>query len=162
MSSPEHLFGTVPHNHTQYSSASTGVPYLWEEYVNKPGVHAFTKLNDDTPLVPSTQTFEVRKKGLSPFAPYSSSGFGGSALGTDSFGFGYLSVGAVPNLQVPFRVPDGVLYNRLEVIEHASGRSGLLSAFSDDEVSMVFSPPVVSLSVSFSGDSGVLANPSVT
>jgi hypothetical protein len=160
MSSPEHLFGAVPHNHTQYSSASTGVPYLWNEYVNNPNVHAFTKLNDGTPLVPSTQTFEVRKKGLVPFSPFSSSGFGGSALGTESFGFG--AVGAVPSFSRSFRVPEGVLYNRLEVVERASGKTGLLSAFSDDEVSMVFSPPVVSLSVSFSGDSGVLTNPSVT
>jgi hypothetical protein len=162
MSSPEHLFGTVPHNHTQYSSASTGVPYLWEEYVNNPSVHAFTKLNDDTPLVPSTQTFEVRRRGLAPFAPYSSSGFGGSAFGSEGFGYGGPGVGVVPSFTRPFEVPSGVLYNRLEVLERASGEPDLLSAFSDDEVSMVFTPPVVSLSVSFSGDSGVLANPSVT
>jgi hypothetical protein len=126
MCSPEHLFGQVPHNHTQYSSASTGVPYLWNEYVNNPDVHAFTKLYEGTPLVPSTQTFEVRKSGIPPF-----------------------------------QVPQGVLYNRLEVVERSSGENGLLSAFSDDQVSMVFSPPVVSLSVNFSGESGVLLNPEV-
>lgn len=158
MSSPEHLFGTVPHNHTQYSSASTGVPYLWEEYVNNPNVHAFTKLYEGTPLVPSTQTFEVRRRGIAPFAPFSSSGFGGSALGTEGFGYGGPGVGVVPSLVRPFEVPSGVLYNRLEVIERASGEPDLLSAFSDDEVSMVFTPPVVSFSVSFSGDSGMLAD----
>jgi len=136
MSSPEHLFGTVPHNHTQYSSASTGVPYLWEEYVNNPNVHAFTKLYEGTPLVPSTQTFEVRRRAIAPYPPYSYSGFG----------------------ERPFDVPSGVLYNRLEVIERASGEPDLLSAFSDDEMSMVFTPPVVSFSVSFSGDSGILAD----
>lgn len=156
MSSPEHLFGSVVHNHTQYSSASTGVPYLWNEYVTNPNVHAFTKLNEGTPLVPATQTFEIRKKGVSPFAPYSSSGFGGSSLGTDGFGYG--TVGAIPSLDRPFNIPSGVLYNRLEVVERSSGAPDLLSAFSDDEVSMVFSPPVISLAVSFSGDSGVLAD----
>jgi hypothetical protein len=156
MSSPEHLFGQVPHNHTQYSSASTGVPYLWESYANNPNSHAFTQLNEGTPLVPSTQTFEVRKKSIPPFAPYSASGFGGSALGTDGFGYG--TVGAVPSLRVSFQVPPGVLYNRLEVIEHASGKYNLLTAFSDDVVSMVFNPPVVSLSISLSGDSGILAD----
>lgn len=159
MSSPEHLFGTVAHNHTQYSSASTGVPYLWEEYVNNPNVHAFTKLNEGTPLVPSTQTYDVRKKTIPPFPPYSATGFGGAALGTDGFGFG--SVGVVPSFARGFNVPPGVLYNRLEVIERTSGEPNLLSAFSDDEVSMVFSPPVVSLAVSFSGDSGLMANPTV-
>jgi hypothetical protein len=156
MSSPEHLFGKVAHNHTQYSSASTGVPYLWEEYANNPSVHAFTQLNDGTPLVPSTQTYDVRKKKIPPFPPYSATGFGGSALGVDGFGFGPL--GNVPSLRVRFNVPDGVLYNRLEVIERSSGEPDLLSAFSDDQVSMVFNPPVVSLSISFSGDSGLGAD----
>jgi hypothetical protein len=156
MSSPEHLLGRVAHNHTQYSSASTGVPYLWEAYVNNPNVHAFTKLNDGTPLVPSTQTYDVRKKTIPPFAPYSATGFGGAAMGVDGFGFGPL--GNVPSLKVRFIIPDGVLYNRLEVIEKTSGKSDLLSAFSDDQVSMVFDPPVVSLSITFSGDSGMEAN----
>lgn len=156
MSSPEHLFGKVAHNHTQYSSASTGVPYLWEEYVNNPNVHAFTQLNDGTPLVPSTQTYDVRKKTIPQFPPYSATGFGGAALGVDGFGFGPL--GDVPSLRVRFNVPDGVLYNRLEVIERSSGEPDLLSAFSDDQVSMVFNPPVISLSISFSGDSGLGAD----
>lgn len=158
MSSPEHLFGSVPHNHTQYSSASTGVPYLWEEYVTNPNVHAFTKLYEGTPLVPSTQTFEVRRRGIAPFAPFSSSGFGGSSMGTEGFGYGSPGVGVVPSLSRPFEVPSGVLYNRLEVIERASGEPDLLTAFSDDEVSMVFTPPIVTFSVSFSGDSGILAD----
>jgi hypothetical protein len=156
MSSPEHLFGKVAHNHTQYSSASTGVPYLWEQYVNNPNVHAFTQLNEGTPLVPSTQTYDVRKKTIPAFAPYSATGFGGSALGVDGFGFGPL--GSVPSLKVRFNVPDGVLYNKLEVVERSSGKPDLLSAFSDDQVSMVFTPPVVSLSISFKGDSGLGAD----
>lgn len=159
MSSPEHLSGTVPHNHTQYSSASTGVPYRWEDYVNNPNVHAFTQLNEGTPLVPATQTFEIRRRGLTLPSPYSSSGFGGFSLGSEGFGYGL--VGAIPDPSVPFQVPLGVLYNRLQVIERASGEPDLLSAFSDDEVSMVFTPPVVSFSVSFSGDSGILADLSV-
>ena len=56
MASPEHLFGTLPHAHTQYSSASTGVPYQWEAYVNDPSVRAFTRLNEGTPPVPLSQT----------------------------------------------------------------------------------------------------------
>lgn len=152
MSSPEHLFGKVAHNHTQFSSASTGVPFLWEDYVNNPNVHAFTQLNDGTPLVPATQTFKIRRKAVPPFPPFSATGFGGAAMGVDGFGFGPL--GAVPSLKVKFNVPNGVLYNRLEVIERDSGEPNLLTAFSDDQVSMVFNPPVVSLSISFSGDSG--------
>lgn len=124
MASPEHLFGTVAHNHTQYSCSSTGVPYPWESYVNNPDVHAFTQLNEGTPIVPATQTFEIRKQALTP----------------------------------PYSIPPGVLYNKLEMIEKTTGETGLLSAFSDDMVSMTFNPPVVSLSAYLLGGSGLDAN----
>jgi len=144
MASPEHLFGTLPHAHTQYSSASTGVPYQWEAYVNDPSVRAFTKLNEGTPLVPLTQTFKKSRTVTISVPP---SGFGDSAFGSDSFGSGNL-----PLKTITIPASTGALYNNLEVIEKTSGESDLLSAFSD-EVYIVMTPNPVSISAHLTGDS---------
>ena len=146
------------HNHTQYSSSSTGVPFPWDQFVNNPNVHAFTQLNEGTPLVPATQTFDIRKKAFASLPPFSDTGFGGSSFGTDGFGFG--PAGAIPSLKVTFSVPDGVLYNKLQVIEKDTGDLDLLSAFSD-EVTITFNPPIVSLTLQLNGNSGIGADATV-
>ena len=152
MASPEHLFGVLPHNHTQFSSASTGVPIPWEGFVNNPSVRAFTKLNEGTPLVPLTQTFENRRKAL-PLPPVDSSGFGNSDFGISYFG----SVGGLPPVQQTFTVPDGVLYNKLQIIEKTTGELDLLSAFSD-EVSITLYPNPVGVGATISGGSSIVAD----
>ena len=144
MASPEHLFGTLPHAHTQYSSASTGVPYQWEAYVNDPSVRAFTKLNEGTPPVPLSQTFSKARTVTIPVLP---SGFGNSSFGTDLFGSGSL-----PDTTITIPASTGSLYNNIEVIEKTSGETDLLSAFSD-EVSIVMTPNPVSIAAVLTGDS---------
>ena len=154
MASPEHLFGPLPHNHTQYSSSSTGVPIPWEGFVNNPSVRAFTKLNEGTPLVPQTQTFEIRRKVL-PLPPVDTSGFGNADFGTSYFG----SVGGLPPVQQPFTVPEGVLYNKLQVIEKTTGELDLLSAFSDEVSITLYPNPVhIHISATLYGGSSILGN----
>ena len=145
MASPEHLFGTLPHSHTQYSSASTGVPYQWEAYVNDPSVRAFTKLNEGTPPVPLTQTFKKSRTVTISVPP---TGFGDSAFGSDAFGAGNL-----PSRTITIPASTGALYNNLEVIEKTSGEAGLISAFSDELISIVMTPNSVSIAAVLSGDS---------
>lgn len=61
MASPEHLTTTVTHDHTQHSSSSTGIPYPWKDFTDNVLSIAFTRLNEGVPLMPSTQTYEVRR-----------------------------------------------------------------------------------------------------
>ncbi len=149
MASPEHLFGTLPHSHTQYSSASTGVLYQWEAYVNNPGVRAFTKLNEGTPPVPLSQTFS---KARTITIEIPSSGFGDSSLGTDFFGSGNL-----PETTITIPARTGSLYNNIEIIEKVSGEENLISAFAD-EVSITMTPNPVSLAANLTGDSFVTSD----
>lgn len=125
MSSPEHLLGTVSHNHTQYSSSSTGVPYPWEDYSSNPLVGAFTNLNEGTPLVPQTQAYEVRRP--YPQVTYLST-LNNPADTLNLQGFQLNDATS----EVKIIVPDDVLYSSLEVLEQGSGSEGLLAPFSDE------------------------------
>jgi hypothetical protein len=127
MSSPEHLFGTVVHNHTQYSSASTGVPYPWEDFVNNPAVQAFTQLNERTPLVPSTQSYEVRSP--SPEWIFISSLNTPADVLNNSSGF-LLNDSTT---EVRLVVPDDVLYSCLEVVERETGAEDQITPFTDSD-----------------------------
>jgi len=125
MSSPEHLDTSVTHNHTQFSSSSTGVPYPWEQYVENPAVVAFTRLNEGTPLVPSTQTYEVRRP--TPQVYFL------SALNRPEDvlnGDGFLLNDA--STEVRLIVPDDVLYNSLQVVEQTTGSTDFIAPFSDE------------------------------
>ena len=125
MSSPEHLFGKVKHNHTQYTSSSTGVPYPWEEYSSSPDIVAFTRLNEGTPLVPQTQTYEVRRP--RPQVTFLSTLNNPSdVLNTEGFQLNDAST------EVKIVVPDNVLYNSLQVLEQKSGEPDLVAPFSDE------------------------------
>lgn len=146
MASPEHLFGVLPHAHTQYSSASTGVPYQWEAYVNDPSVRAYTKLNEGTPPVPLSQTFKKSRTVTIPVLP---SGFGDSSFGTDLFGSGSL-----PSTTITIPASTGSLYNNIEIVEKVSGEVDLISAFSD-EVSITMNPNPVSLEAHLTGESWI-------
>lgn len=127
ISSPEHLTGTVPHNHTQFSSSSTGVPYPWHEYVENPAVVAYTRLNDSTPLVPSTQNYKTRRP--QPQVTFL------HALNSPSSVLNSLSFTLNDGeSSVQVIVPDDVLYHSLEVVEKTTGEDDVLDIVGDDGV----------------------------
>ncbi len=131
MSSPEHLLGIVPHDHTQYSSSSTGVPHPWLEFSENPLVSAFTKLNEGTPIVPLTQTYEVRRP-TPVYTPVSSLNSPSDVLNSDR---DFLLNDAT--LKVELIVPPDVLYNSLEVVERTTGELDLLEPFSDNGLTQI-------------------------
>jgi hypothetical protein len=125
MQSPERLFTILPHQLTSYKSSSTGViPKTAPDFLADPGLKAFTRLNDSTPLVPSTQTFEVRAP--FPYQTYVSVlNSPDDVLNSNDF---TLNDGTV---QYRLMVPDDVLYTSLDVIEQSTGEEGLLAPFGD-------------------------------
>lgn len=125
MSSPEHLFSSIPHNHTQFSSSSTGIPYPWREFVENTGLTAFTRLNEGTPLVPSTQTYEVRRP--TPSLQFISTLNNPEDVLNNDGDF-LLNDGAT---QVELIVPDDVLYNCLEIVEKTTGETDHIAPMDD-------------------------------
>lgn len=127
MESPERLFTTLPHDLTDFKSSSTGVtPNFDPDFLERGDVTAHTQLNQGTPLVPKTQSFENR-------GPYATQSFVSvlnnpeDTLNND--GDFVLNDGS---LRVTFDVPDDVLYTCLQVIEETEGSSNLLRPFDDD------------------------------
>lgn len=119
MASPEHLTGTTTHEHTSYSSSSTGVPYPWEEYVSRaPTAH--TRIGEGVPLMPSTQTYEVRR----PTPIFSS--VGGIAAQDFLEGSEFSAT-----TKVTLAIPDDVIYDQLQVVEKVEGEEGLLSTLQE-------------------------------
>lgn len=130
MHSPERLWTTIPHSLTDFKSSSTGiVPKEDPDLFENPSLTAFTLLNEGTPLVPSTQTSEVR----SAYAPFATQEYiavlnrpedilnsGGALILNDA------------STQYRLVVPDDVLYNSLDVIESSEGEEGLLKPFDDE------------------------------
>jgi hypothetical protein len=125
ISSPEHLSTNIPHNHTQFSASSTGVPYPWEDLVNNPALGATTQLNEGTPIVPATQTYEVRKP--TPTAVFLSSLNNPEDVLNQNGGF-LLNDSTT---RVRIIVPKDVLYSDLEVVEQTVGDPNLLAPFTD-------------------------------
>lgn len=127
MSSPERLFTLLPHELTSFKSSSTGiVPKKDPDFLADPGLPAWTQLNQDTPLVPRTQTWEAR----GPFP-------------VQEFVAGLNRPEDVLNNDGDFTlndstrrfalvVPDDVLYTSLDVIEQTTGDTELLAPFDDD------------------------------
>jgi len=126
MSSPEHLFGSIAHDHTQFSSSSTGIPYPWNEYVENVGAIAFTRLNEGTPLVPSTQTYEVRRP-TPTFEFVSGLNKPEDVLNNDG---DFVTNDATTKVRLI--VPDDVLYNCLDVFEQTEGEEDHVAPFSDE------------------------------
>jgi hypothetical protein len=126
MHSPESLFTQLSHTLTDFKSSSTGLPPKTEpDFLADPALAAFTNLNEGTPIVPLTQTFEVR-------APYPTTEFI-SALNRpedvlNSDPDFTLNNGSVRYTLV---VPKDVLYSSLDVIEQKVGDQGLLAPFTD-------------------------------
>jgi hypothetical protein len=126
MASPGHLFTSIPHDHTDYWSSSTGIPPKKDpDFFENTSLSAYTQLNDTTPLAPSTQSFEVRK-------PYPTQEFI-SALNRpedvlNNDGDFVINDGA---LRFALVIPNDVLYTSLDVIERSSGEISLLAPFDD-------------------------------
>ncbi len=126
MESPERLYTALPHELTSYKSSSTGiVPKKEPDFLKDPALPAFTQLNDSTPLVPSTQTFEVRE-------PFPIQEFVAAlnrpedVLNTD--GDFVLNNGAIRYRLI---VPDDVLYTSLDVITQTTGDDAPIAAFGE-------------------------------
>ena len=126
MASFEHHRTNIVHTHTDFWSESEGIPPQTEpDLLRNPNLVAYTLLNDSTPLVPSTQTYEVR----SPTAVLVSVvGLNRPEDVLNSQAFVLNSSEQV----IRIIVPDDVLYNCLQVIETTTGESGIIAPFSDE------------------------------
>lgn len=126
MASFEHHLTNIPHSHTDFWSESEGIPPQTDpDFLKNPGLTAYTLLNEGTPLVPSTQTFEVRHP--TPVV-VSLVGFNKpeDVLNDQSF----LMNSA--EQEVKLLVPDDILYDSLQVIESDTGEPNLIAPFSDE------------------------------
>ena len=122
----EHHRTNVAHTHTDFWSESEGIPPQTEpDLLRDPNVIAFTLLNDSTPLVPSTQTYEVRTP-TPVLVPVTGLNQPSDALNAPGF---TLNDGTQ---RVVILVPDDVLYNSLQVIERSSGVANVLAPFDDE------------------------------
>lgn len=126
MASPEHLRTALPHAHTDFWSSSTGIPPQTEpDFLKNPLLIAYTLLNEGTPLVPSTQSTDVRVP--TPTTEFVSAlNRPEDVLNVD--GDFKLNEGETRYI---LHVPDDVLYTSLEVIETTTGESNLLTPFCD-------------------------------
>jgi hypothetical protein len=126
MASFEHHRTTIPHTHTDFWSESEGIPPQTEpDLLRDPNLVAFTLLNEGTPLVPSTQTYEVRKP-TPVLVPVAGLNRPEDVLNNQ----GFLLNEAEQKVEII--VPDDVLYNSLQVIERTTGESGLIAPFDDE------------------------------
>jgi hypothetical protein len=125
MESPERLTTTIPHPLTSYKSSSTGItPKIDPDFLENTGLSAFTQLNEGTPLVPSTQTYEVRK----PYPVQTNI----STLSTpsDVMANGPFTIND-GEIQYELILPDDILYSSLDVIEQVTGDDAPITPFGD-------------------------------
>jgi hypothetical protein len=126
MHSPERLFTQLPHTLTDYKSSSTGQPPKTDpDFLADADLEAFTKLNQGTPIVPLTQSFEVR-------APYPTTEFI-SALNRPEDVLNNDADFTLNDGSIRYKliVPDDVLYSCLDIIEQTSGEQDIIAPFSD-------------------------------
>jgi len=127
MASYEHHQTTIPHTHTNFWSESQGIPPQTEpDFLRDPNLVAYTLLNDGTPLVPETQTYEIRNPSPT-LVPVSGLNRPEDVLNSQ----GFLLNESTRKIQII--VPDDVLYNCLKVIETTSGSEDAnIAPFSDE------------------------------
>lgn len=120
MASYEHVRTTIPHSHTDYWSSSTGIPPQKDpDFLHNPALTAYTLLNAGTPLMPSTQTAEVRAAGGDIYPIQQTvSGLNRPEDVLNADRDFVLNDGA---FRWTLHVPDDVLYNSLEVVETQVG-----------------------------------------
>ena len=122
----------IPHTLTDFWSESEGIPpQTVPDLLENPNLVAYTLLNEGTPLVPSTQTYEVRRPTpvLVPVV-----GFNNVADLLNSQAF----VMNESEQRIELIVPPDVLYNSLQVIEHDTvmrpPRGGITRQARQDEI----------------------------
>jgi len=126
MASYEHHRTTIPHTHTDFWSEYEGIPPQTDpDLLQNPNLISFTLLNDNTPLVPSTQTYEVRRP-----TPILISVAGLNRPEDVLNNQGFLLNESEQKIEII--VPNDVLYNSLQVIERTTGESGLIAPFDDE------------------------------
>lgn len=127
IASPEHLTTDIMHPHAGYWSASTGIPpHSDPDFFLNQGLIAFTLLNEGTPLVPSTQTYQVRQP--TPISVF----VGGLNTPTNVLNNNGFKLNE-PGVETKLLVPDDVLYSQLKITEQDSGEPNLIASFSDQE-----------------------------
>lgn len=125
MASFEHHRTIIPHPHTDFWSESEGIPpQTVPDLLRDPNLVAYTLLNEGTPLVPLTQTYEVRRP-TPVLVPVAALNRPEDVLNTQSF------VLNSSQQRVEIIVPDDVLYNSLQVIERDTGSTDLIAPFDD-------------------------------
>ena len=126
ISSPEHLRADEPHEHTDFWSGSTGIPpQTAPDFLQQLSPAAYTRLNEGTPLVPMTQTSEVRHP--VPVVEFVSASNSLRDVLNARNGF----VLNDPTRRVKLLVPNDVLYNSIQVIETTQGDACLLAPAQD-------------------------------
>lgn len=127
IASPEHLRTSLHHDHTDFWSSSTGIPPQTDpDFLANPALLAYTQLNEGTPLVPSTQTSEVRVP--TPIKQFISAFNRPEDVFNDDGDFRMNDSG----MRWQLLVPDDVLYNSLEVIEQTTGEQNLIAPIGDE------------------------------
>jgi hypothetical protein len=126
IASYEHHRTNLAHTHTDFWSESEGIPPKSDpDFLQNTNLVAFTLLNDSTPLVPSTQTYEVRKP-VPVLVPLASLNDPADVLNSQGF---VLNNG---ERRIEISVPDDVLYNHLDVIERTTGDTDIIAPFDDE------------------------------
>jgi hypothetical protein len=126
MASPEHLYTSIPHSHTDYWSSSTGIPpQTTPDFFQNPLLVAYTLLNEGTPLVPSTQSTDVQVP--TPTTEFVSSFNSIEDLMNFDGDFKF-NDGSVRHT---LKIPDDVLYTSLVVTEKSVGEQNLITPFCD-------------------------------
>ncbi len=126
MQSYERHLSNLPHTLTDFWSESEGItPQTNPDFLENHGLVAYTLLNEGTPLVPSTQTYEVRRPTpvLVPVVGFNNIQ---DLLNSPSF------VMNDSEQRIELVVPPDVLYNSLQVIEHDTGSPNLIAPFNDE------------------------------
>lgn len=126
IASYEHHQTNIPHTHTDFWSESEGIPPQTDpDFLKNPLLTAYTQLNDRTPLVPSTQTYEVRRP--TPVL-VSVAAFNNPEDLLNSQGF-LMNESAT---EIKLLVPEDVLYDSIQIIETDTGSPDLIAPFDDE------------------------------
>ena len=122
----ERHLSNLPHTLTDFWSESEGItPQSFPDFLQNPGLTATTLLNEGTPLVPSTQTYEVRRP-TPVLVPVVGLNNPQDILNSQAF------VMNESEQRVELIVPNDVLYNSLQVIERDTGSPNLIAPFNDE------------------------------
>lgn len=127
MQSYERHLSNLPHTLTDFWSESEGITPQTEDptFMENPALVGYTLLNELTPLVPSTQTYEVQKPTpvLVPVVGFNNIQ---DLLNSPAF---VMNDG---EQRIELIVPPDVLYNSLQVIESDTGTPNLIAPFNDE------------------------------